>query len=68
MSHPASRRWHARDAAQPPEGSVMKELFSSRGYGRARECVFWRPLVREWEFCSDATLSGKRRLLKKSMC
>jgi hypothetical protein len=46
----------------------MKELFSSRGYGRARECVFWRPLVREWEFCSDATLSGKRRLLKKSMC
>ncbi len=31
----------------------MKELFSSRGYGRARECVFWRPLVTEWEFCRE---------------
>jgi hypothetical protein len=31
MSHPASRLCHTRDAAQPPEGSVMKELFHPQG-------------------------------------
>jgi hypothetical protein len=46
----------------------MKELLSSRGHGRARECVFRCPLVTEWEFCAGATLSGKRRVLKKSKC
>jgi hypothetical protein len=68
MSHPASRLCHAMDAAQPPEGSVMNALFSSRRHGLARECVFWCPLVTEWEFCSGATRSGKRRLRKKLRC
>ncbi|QPD05248.1 MAG: hypothetical protein Nkreftii_003022 [Candidatus Nitrospira kreftii] len=46
----------------------MKALFSFKRHGRARECVFRCPLVTEWEICGDATLSGKRRVLKKSMC
>jgi hypothetical protein len=46
----------------------MKELFLSRGQSRARERVFRCPLVTEWGSCSGATLSGKRRVLKKLMC
>jgi len=39
----------------------MKALFSSRRHGLERECLFWCPLVTEWDFYNKATRSGKRR-------
>jgi len=68
MSHPASKRCHERNAAQPLEGTVMNALHSSRRHGFALESMLWCPLLTEGKFCSGATCSGKRRLWKKLRC